>query len=425
MNTPSQIRIGKITFPVWQTGDGRYAIDYHDGTRRRVIKRTSIDKLREDAKRIALQIQNGETEALQLTPQDCRIYVAAQAAIAHTGQHLDQIARDYAAAWKLTDGRASLQELARYWKHRNPHLAAIPATSEIVTQLLNRVKDDRRSDRYQRDLSRDLRTFAAAFPDLSEVTEEDIREHLRGLTMFDRVTKQPVPVGSRRRDNVRNAIVTLFLFARSREYLPADRKTVVESIPRIAEGKVPGTFAPHEIALLLEHVSDRWRPWFLIAAFAGLRTSEVFRLDWRNINFEQRVIAVPRTVAKKVRISRQVPIADNLLAWLQPYAGQIGAIYHWTNWRTVESAHWEELSRLQTATGVRWMHNGLRHSFGSHRLAVTKSYDQVALEMGNSPAKVRENYNDPKSETIALQYFSIMPPESAGKVVQLPLQIRF
>jgi hypothetical protein len=58
---------------------------------------------------------------------------------------------------------------------------------------------------------------------------------------------------------------------------------------------------------------------------------------------------------------------------------------------------------------VRMVHNGLRHSFCSYRLAVTKSAAQVALEAGNSPKMLFENYRELVTEEDALAYFGILP----------------
>lgn len=42
---------------------------------------------------------------------------------------------------------------------------------------------------------------------------------------------------------------------------------------------------------------------------------------------------------------------------------------------------------------------------------------KVAHEMGSSPGRVREDYNNPKSETEALRYFSIKIPKELAKVI--------
>jgi integrase len=61
--------------------------------------------------------------------------------------------------------------------------------------------------------------------------------------------------------------------------------------------------------------------------FAGLRPSEILRLDWSMIKFDQGAIAVPRRVARKVRASQLVPIERNLMAWLGPYRELSGPVY--------------------------------------------------------------------------------------------------
>jgi hypothetical protein len=39
--------------------------------------------------------------------------------------------------------------------------------------------------------------------------------------------------------------------------------------------------------------------------------------------------------------------------------------------------------------------------------------------MGNSPAQIREHYNDPKGEAEALRYFSIVPASDVKNVVSM------
>ena len=64
---------------------------------------------------------------------------------------------------------------------------------------------------------------------------------------------------------------------------------------------------------------------------------------------------------------------------------------------------------IWTTYYVRMVHNGLRHSFCSYRLAVTKSAAQVALEAGSSPKMLFENYRELVTEKDALAYFGILP----------------
>jgi hypothetical protein len=115
-------------------------------------------------------------------------------------------------------------------------------------------------------------------------------------------------------------------------------------------------------------------------------------------------------------------LLQNLLH--QSWRDAHGPLYPHNAWRTIENALQTELKRLHKLTGIPWRANALRHSYGSHRLAVAHSYDQVAVEMGNSPAKVREHYNDPKPADVAKAYFSLFPPAPDRNVIPLPLQFR-
>lgn len=44
--------------------------------------------------------------------------------------------------------------------------------------------------------------------------------------------------------------------------------------------------APQEISAILAHAKDRWRPFLLVAAFTGLRASELRGLRWRDVDLK-------------------------------------------------------------------------------------------------------------------------------------------
>jgi integrase len=286
-----------------------------------------------------------------------------------------------------------------------------PSTKEILHDMIEELKDLRRSDRHINGLRRDLAPFAAAFPDLRKVRYADLVDYDRGLN-----------VGPRRRDNVRNARVQLFRYARRRGVLDEMRRTIAERIPQIKAGHDIATWTPADARLLLEAVCPCWLPCVAIGLFAGLRTSEILRLDWSAFKWELGVIAVQRKIARKSKVDRLVPIHPNLASWLEPYP-KIGPLYP-GKFKTSENAYSRELKRIRARTGLPRKDNANRHSFGSYRLAVTKSYSQVALEMGNSPEKVRSNYNDPKAESEGAEYFSISrhAPEN---IITIPLALEF
>lgn len=284
-------------------------------------------------------------------------------------------------------------------------------TREILRRMLIELADLGRSRRHIYGLRNSLEPFAERFPNLRRARQEDILAYLRSLQ-----------VGPRRRDNVRDAIVELSRFARRCEYIPETRSSAAEKIRRIKPLHDILTWTPAEARLLLEAVNTHWLPCVALGLFAGLRKSEILRLDWSAIKWEQGVISVPRKIARKSKVDRLVPIQPNLLTWLEPYRHRVGPLYPGSE-RSAENSCGYEMNRIRFRTGLLRRDNANRHSFGSYRLAVTQSYDRVALEMGNSVAKVKENYNDPKTEAEGLEYFGICR-QSGAVVIPLALEFR-
>jgi hypothetical protein len=76
------------------------------------------------------------------------------------------------------------------------------------------------------------------------------------------------------------------------------------------------------------------------------------------------------------------------------------------------------LGALAKEAGIAWPNNGLRHSFGSYRLAQIKNAAQVSLEMGNSPRMVFAHDREVVTEKQAGQWFGIVPGR-AGNIVPI------
>ena len=93
------------------------------------------------------------------------------------------------------------------------------------------------------------------------------------------------------------------------------------------EGRIPrrdvGIFTSDEMTILLENALDGFKPFLAIAAFAGLRTAEVERLDWSDVGSQY--IRV-RGSSSKTGAHRLVEIQPNLQAWLTRLRKQSGPV---------------------------------------------------------------------------------------------------
>lgn len=416
------VKRGSAIVPVYRYASGRYCIAWRKVAGGKLIRETkSAEKqARARAEEIATMLADGRAQVLELTAGDRDSYRFARSIAEEFSTPLHSAMEEWAAARKLLAG-GTLLEAVNFYLQRPTCSKVVPPSEQILEELLgllqDRVSTKDLSSKYFHDLKRDLTPYVQAFPNLVGVTETQLRGYLRELR-----TRKNEPVGSRTRDNARDAIARLYHFARVQSYWPKEVDCEIEKVERLNAGAEVTTWTPAELTVLLDAVGHKWRPWMAISAFAGLRTSEIFRLEWSHIKWEQRKIAVPRRIAKKIRVSRLVPLSDTLAAWLSPWRDSVGPIYP-GNIKTTEFRHWEELRRLERATGLNWRNNANRHSYGSYRLAIIKDIAQLALEMGNSPAKIREYYNDPKDEKEADQYMAILPPESrADNIVSLPLE---
>ena len=71
------------------------------------------------------------------------------------------------------------------------------------------------------------------------------------------------------------------------------------------------------------------------------------------------------------------------------------------------------------ASGVKWKHNALRHSFISYRLAEIQNAAQVSLEAGNSLAMVFAFYRELVKPADAVKWFNVKP-DAPANVLPMP-----
>jgi integrase len=218
-------------------------------------------------------------------------------------------------------------------------------------------------------------------------------------------------VGARSRNNIRASIVNLFEYGRRHGYLPKDSHTEAEDVPRAKDrGGEIGILRPQELASLLRKADEEATLWLVLGAFAGLRTAEMFRLEWQDVDFERGHIIVGKDKSKTAT-RRIIPLPSNLVQWLAPYRGRTGQVF--------ASNHVPDRVIGFAKQYVRWPQNCLRHSFISYRLAQTHDAPRTALEAGTSPQMLFRNYRELVTEVDAKTWFAIAPEKKADrKVVQ-------
>ncbi len=298
---------------------------------------------------------------------------------------------------------ATLTDAVQFFlKHAEP-VGGTKSLADAIREILDSKRRAGKRESYIRILGWVLNAFEREFQgrNVSEITRHDVE------SWVDRTENLTT-----RKNRIRDLSI-LFEFCRRRGYCGSNP---LENIERpVVGGKRPEIFTVNEAAALLSaaelHPEFELVPAIAIGLFAGLRMSEIKQLDWRNVDFEHRVIDVDESIAK-TRQQRNVDISDSLIAWLTPHAQMEG--------RLIPAGFRKKMEQLRELAGItKWPNNGLRHSFGSYHVAHFQNSNMTALQMGHATTdtlfKHYRNYRIRRKDAEA--YWKLAPAVTGKNVV--------
>jgi integrase len=374
-----------------------FTLSFIEGGRRSRRVFADLPAAKAEAKKIVALLDRGEHRAAELTTADAAIYHDALKQLAPTGVSLHSAVSEFVNAVKHLDGHP-LGEVAKDFAVRNRSRMVQKKVAEVVVEILAERKRQGRSARYLQSLRSHLDRFKDHFEmNISSVTTLQIEAWL-----FSNIGGGP-----RTRNNIRTSLVTLFHFARQRGYLPRGVRTEADELTvHEAPRSQANVYSPEELKKILEAADARVLPFIAIGAFSGLRAASIMRLRWEDIKWTQRVIEIPAAIAKN-RKRYLAPLLPCLNAWLAPYRRRRGLV--------VAGVRLEEnLRELFRTVGIKRLHNGLRDSFISYRVAITKNLPQVAFEAGNSVEMIRSKYLEARTNAEAKRWFAVRPEKPAN-----------
>ncbi len=404
---PRKITLGRVSVSIYKrtapNGSPCFMVaSYASGTRK-FISYASEAAAIEAAGTLARRLSETDTKAAQMTEEQAVEYVNAARELQPLGISLTAAVAAIVEAVKLAGDLSGVAAAARFYKAK--HKTVTPKrVTDALAELLALKKARGKSERYLRDLRSRLNRFAGTFQkNIGDVTTPEVQGWLDGMKLSSRSVK-----------NYRAALETLFGFAESRGYIAKGGNPVddTEKISGNGDGAIE-IFTPKEIAALLNHAPANYLPLLALGAFAGLRTAEAERLEWRDIDLAGGFIHVGSDKAK-TRSRRLVPILPNLKQWLAPYASHSGKV-----WNGSDRERKRARRAMLKASGVKWKHNALRHSFISYRLAEIQNAAQVSLEAGNSPAMVFAFYRELVKPADAVKWFNVKP-DAPANVLPMP-----
>src|SRR5438309_2231597 len=283
---PKVIREGQTRATIYKTpyrdSDG-FTVVWYEGDKRLRKLFNDLPAAELHASAMVNNLSRGEARIVNLSGEQLLAFNRACEFVKEFGLSLDTVAAEYRDAKRLVRGR-NLVPVAQYFASKN--LLDIPkmTVSEVYTEMLRAKKDEGCSERYTQDLESRVGKFAREFPkQIAAVSGMEVKAWLQGLVKeTSKVNKKApkVPVTNRTRNNFRLGIQTLFSFAKSQRYLPADWNEM-EAVPlwKTKDEEVE-IFRPDEMTLLLALAPANLVPFLAIGAFAGLRSAEIERLDW-------------------------------------------------------------------------------------------------------------------------------------------------
>ena len=327
---PRKIMLGRVSVPVYKrkapNGSVCYMVSNYADGKRRFDSYADEALALEAAGKLARQLSEREVLAAAMTNAQASEYAASIQKIAPFNISLLSAADAVASALKIIGGFDDLEKVklaaalgqplpdladminaAKFFRGRNKKTTPKPV-ADVVAELL-KIKEDRgASANYLLGLRSRLNRFADAFRNkaTSNVTTADIQAWLDGKKFK-----------AQNFTSFRTVIHTFFEFAVARGYAMDNPAAGLEKVKVVRGGTA--IYTPKEIGKLLTAAQPDFLPCIAIGAFAGLRSAEIERLEWSDIDFSGGHIIVGAEKAKNAS-RRVIPISDNLAAWLRGYS---------------------------------------------------------------------------------------------------------
>jgi integrase len=434
---PRTVQPGRAIVRVYRrkTPSGNFSFlvaNYADDNKRRLDAYPKEVEALEAANKLAQRLDARDYVAASMTKPQAIEYANSEARLKPLGVTVDsataavvecmmilgsfdsvELMKAAAAQGKPLPSMTEIQAAATFYREHHKQVTA-RRVALAVDELVKNREGQGASPRYISGLKSRLTRFAADFQrDVGNVTTADIQTWLDGKHFKSHNLKSFVTM-----------IHTLFDYCQSRGYCEHNPAQGLERVK--TKGGSVEIYTADEINRLLLAASPDFRPCLVLGAFAGLRSAEIERLTWKDIDLEQRQIVIGADQSKTAT-RRIVPLADNAVQWLAltPKEKRAGSIWKGSHDQFHDA---QQATATATATGgasaVKWKSNGLRHSFVSCVFALTNDAGRTAGFAGNSPAVVHKFYRELVKPADARAWFNVRP-QTVVPEITMPGQLPF
>jgi integrase len=309
-----------------------------------------------------------------------------------------------------------------YRKHFMPEGGDITVL-KLIDLYVAQKESEKLKERSLADLESRLKRLRMAFGDrlVKELGSTELKAWI-----FDDPTLE-----AQSKKNYRTVLHGLFRFAKEKKYV-VDNPAA--DLPKIkVDESEPGILSVAQARTLLyaaaENPDLELGPYVALGLFCGIRSAELQRLSWSEVQLGDGFVTIPARIAKKRRI-RNIPLEPNCIAWLnqfgvrtsgpispEGFAKRFRKLVAKANEFAAREAKAGKFAAEHFAAIKEWPNNGLRHSFASYYYAWTGNSQETCARLGQKSDEVLfDHYRALTRREAGQQFFAITPPATAPVV---------
>jgi integrase len=392
---PIEVKDGFASVKIYRCVNNKdyftYAVTWWSEGKRHRRAIADLTEARREARRIAKELADGRHSMTEITVRDLAYYKDLEKKM----------------------GGVPLHEAVQLWLNVASKKVSAVLTKDVIEEILKtKNNDDFVGGRQKTNLRLRLNKFGQEFGPrvISTIKAKEIDAFLSNPEW-----------AARTKAHYRQVILMLFDYAKRKEYLDPDRDHQADKteVIRVQESKLESWSVP-EMRTLLQYSNPKTLPWIVLGAFAGVRSAEIERMNWEDIDWNSNLILVhsKRVGTGKVRAQndRTIPMTENLKSWLSPFRTFQGNILKSLSVKNI----YEDLDKIvglirRNNTDFQWKPNANRHSFATYYLALTGDASQTALACGHNPSMLLRRYKTimvngrTVTREMAKEYFSLAP----------------
>lgn len=288
--------------------------------------------------------------------------------------------------------------------HYLEHLKQSPPTTATIDRLAERwiqcVSTDKNKNNRRRTIQ-DLKSFSVIFSiDFKGILITEASRLLISNKINNLRKKDGTEISQQTRKNYLSKAKQFFNWCVSEELIKSN-PIALEKVR--VDQSIPESYSIKDVISIIGYLKQPefkpLIPYITLGLFAGLRPTEAERLTWSNIHFDNDIISI-EPHQTKVKRSRHAELNSTLKSWLSVCDKQTEIKPE--NFKRI-------LQSFKTKINLKWIPDGLRHTYATYWLPVNDNKDKLANFMGNSRSVIDKHYLKPALKSDANRFWSLKP----------------